>query len=119
MDDPADKYFKCTDRERAIFEAGIKLGAIYHQYTGIPVNQSNLDSVRETIEKSTIIQPFVRDIHVTISQKNKFDENSFKYTSLKGEMLDINLIIQYRDQQIKARMKFVEDLKYPLMYLEE
>ena len=28
MNDPASKYFKCTDRERAIFEAGIKLGAI-------------------------------------------------------------------------------------------
>ncbi|MCI2413518.1 MAG: dihydroneopterin aldolase, partial [Cuniculiplasma sp.] len=34
MVDEAASYFHCTDRERAIFEAGIKLGSIYHQYVG-------------------------------------------------------------------------------------
>nr|WP_277770666.1 dihydroneopterin aldolase family protein [Thermoplasma acidophilum] len=30
MKDPASHYFKCTPRERAVFEAGIKLGTVYH-----------------------------------------------------------------------------------------
>ncbi|MCX8191821.1 MAG: dihydroneopterin aldolase family protein, partial [Nitrososphaerales archaeon] len=33
------KYFdqSLTDRERAIFEGGIALGALYHQFIGIPI----------------------------------------------------------------------------------
>ncbi|MEM3428929.1 MAG: dihydroneopterin aldolase family protein, partial [Thermoplasmatales archaeon] len=37
MNDPAAPYFSCSEKERAIFESGVKLGAIYHQYIGIPV----------------------------------------------------------------------------------
>src|SRR2546428_802472 len=34
--DPTRKYFAGTDRDRAAFEAGIKLGSIVHQYVGTP-----------------------------------------------------------------------------------
>jgi hypothetical protein len=33
--DVADSYFSCTDSERAAFEAGIKLGTVYHQFVGV------------------------------------------------------------------------------------
>ena len=33
-EDLADKYFNCSLRERVVFEAGIKLGTIYHQFVG-------------------------------------------------------------------------------------
>ena len=52
MQDPASLYFKCSDRERAIFEAGIKLGTIYHQYVGAPLNLSNVESLEKAISAS-------------------------------------------------------------------
>ena len=114
--DPAAKYFHCTDRERAIFEAGIKLGAIFHQYTGIPVNKDNVNIIKNAIEESTGIQPFVKNINVDI---NIDDNTSFNYLSLNSKMLDVKLTIKYNDQEIKARMRFINELNYPLMYLEE
>ncbi|MEE9268050.1 MAG: dihydroneopterin aldolase family protein, partial [Thermoplasmata archaeon] len=41
MEDPTADYFECTDAERAAFEAGIKLGSIFHQYVGAPVSPEN------------------------------------------------------------------------------
>ena len=37
-EDLADSRFACTRRERAVFEAGIKMGTIYHQFVGTPFN---------------------------------------------------------------------------------
>jgi hypothetical protein len=118
MIDPASKYFHCTDRERAIFEAGIKLGAVFHQYTGVPINESNREDIVRAIEKSVKLQPFVKSISVRVNIDGH-DNTSFRYTSLSGEMLDIRLTIQYNDQEVRARMQYMEDLNYPLMYLEE
>ena len=39
--------------------------------------------------------------------------------SLSGDMLDVRLTIKYRDQEVHARMQYMQDLNYPLMYLEE
>ncbi|MBR1452331.1 MAG: hypothetical protein IJ592_02405, partial [Candidatus Methanomethylophilaceae archaeon] len=30
----ANQRFSCTERERAVFEAGIKMATIYHQFVG-------------------------------------------------------------------------------------
>ncbi len=114
--DPATKYFHCTDRERAIFEAGIKLGAIFHQYTGIPVNKDNVNTVKKAIEDSTRIQPFVENIDVNINIDNI---SSFNYISLNCKMLDVKLTIKYNGQEVNARMRYINELNYPLMYLEE
>ncbi len=114
--DPASKYFHCTDRERAIFEAGIKLGAIFHQYIGTPVNKDNVNTVKKAMEDSTKIQPFVENIDVNINIDNN---SSFNYLSLNCKMLDVKLTIKYNDQEVKARMRYIEELNYPLMYLEE
>ncbi len=114
--DPAAKYFHCTDRERAIFEAGIKLGAIFHQYTGIPVNKDNVNTIKDAIEESTGIQPFVENINVDI---NIDDNTLFNYLTLNCKMLDVKLTIKYNNQEIKARMRYINELNYPLMYLEE
>ncbi|WP_337860617.1 dihydroneopterin aldolase family protein [Ferroplasma sp.] len=118
MIDPSKKYFHCTDRERAIFEAGIKLGAIFHQYTGMPINESNKEDIEKTIEKSVKLQPFVNNIRVKISMKGQ-NGTSFNYNSLSGEMLDVELAVSYNGQEVKARMQYLQALNYPLMYLEE
>jgi len=118
MIDPARKYFHCTDRERAIFESGIKLGAIFHQYTGVPINESNREDIEKTIEKSVMLQPFVKSVSVSINIDGH-GNTSFRYMSLSGDMLDVRLTIKYKDQEVNARMQYMQDLDYPLMYLEE
>lgn len=118
MNDPSRKYFNCTDRERAIFESGIKLGAIFHQFIGVPVNDSNRKDMENAIEKSIKLQPFVENISVKINIEGQRN-TSFQYVSLSGDMLDVRLAIRYNDQEVKARMQYMQDLNYPLMYLEE
>jgi len=48
--DPTSAYFVGTDRDRAAFEAGIKLGSILHQYIGVPLTRENATSLERAIE---------------------------------------------------------------------
>ena len=120
MHDPAAQFFHCSDRERAIFEAGIKLGTIYHQYVGAPLNMSNVQSLEKAIEESAKVQPFVEDAEVRIDEDiiNK-RQGVYKYITLAGEMLDVAITVRYNDTRIKARLRYVPDIDYPLMYVEE
>lgn len=119
MVDEAASYFHCTDRERAIFEAGIKLGSIYHQYVGVPMNQSNIDAMEQAIQKSVMVQPFVKSATVRIDRNMvKKSTGHYKYGTLKGEMLNVTLEVEYNNQSVRARMEYVEKLDYPLMFLE-
>ena len=38
-----------NDRDRAVFEAGIKLGALYHQFVGTPISVDTIDNLARTI----------------------------------------------------------------------
>lgn len=119
MRDPAEQYFKLTDRERAIFEAGIKLGTIYHQYVGVPINLSNLSSLENAIRESVKVQPFVTDANVQIDRDLvKKRQGVYKYITLSGDMLNVSITIKYNDEEVIARLRYVEDMDYPLMYID-
>jgi hypothetical protein len=114
--DPAAKYFACSESERACFEAGIKLGAIYHQYVGTPVSLDSVDALEEAIQAGVRIQPFVSDVHVRIDRSElHHTKSTYKYTSLKGEMMDVWLQVRYGGSLATCEMKYVKDLKYTLM----
>ena len=82
-------YFNCTDRERATFEAGIKLAAVYHQFIGTPVSASNVEGLERAIEEGVKVQPFVNSVKVIIRKERLKDKrNEYDYRSLTGEMLD-------------------------------
>ena len=116
MHDPAEPHFNCTDRERAIFEAGIKLGTIYHQYVGVPINLSNLDSLANAIRESVLVQPFVSGAEVKIDPEMvKKRQGVYKYITLAGEMLDVKIEITYKKEKIVARLNYIPDMAYPLM----
>lgn len=120
MKDPASSYFTCTDRERAIFEAGIKLGTIYHQYVGVPINLSNLTSLENAIRESVKVQPFVEEAEVSIDKEIvKKRQGVYKYITLSGEMLDVRLKIKYHEEQVTAKLEYIEEMDYPLMHLED
>lgn len=120
MQDPANKYFNCTDRERAIFEAGIKLGTVYHQYVGAPLNLTNVDSMEKSISESAKVQPFVEDAIVKIDKDLiSKKQGVYKYITLAGEMLDVSIKIKYGTATVTAKLRYVPEMDYPLMYIEE
>lgn len=120
MQDPARKYFKCTDSERAVFEAGIKLGTIYHQFVGTPLSSDNVDVLEKSIEESIRVQPFVKSVKVRIRRDRiKKKKGLYKYLTLTGDMLDVELVVEYNGVEAVCYLKYIEDMNYPLMYVGE
>lgn len=116
MVDPATSYFSCSDKERAIFEAGVKLGSIYHQYTGIPINDSNVEFLERAIEKAVSAQPFVTKVKVSIDRRKVGRSRpAYKYKTLLGDMMDVKINIRYGKALVEGRMAWVSSMKYPLM----
>jgi len=116
----AEKYFNCSDRERAAFEAGIKLGTIYHQFIGTPISRDNVALLEKAIAEGTKIQPFVEDAKVRISREElKRKRGEFDYVSLSGNMLTVRLLVEYKDVRVSAGIKFMKEINYPLMYMDK
>ncbi len=121
MDEEADSYFECTDSERAAFELGIKLGALFHQFIGAPVSEKNIDILKEAMEKTTERQAFVKKATVQIVPRGlEGRKNSafYDYTTLSGDMLEAAVEVEYKGIKAKGRLKYIEELDYPLMYIE-
>ncbi|MCC7576887.1 MAG: hypothetical protein KK926_08665 [Methanomethylovorans sp.] len=110
-----------TERDNALFEAGIKLGALYHQFTGSPVNLKTVQSLEKAIAESISVQPFVENISVRIDRDliRARLNNEFGYCELEGRMLDVVLNMRYGNAMVKATMRFNRELDYPLMKIEE
>lgn len=112
---------KITDRDNALFEAGIKLGALYHQFTGSPVNLNTASSLEKAIQESISVQPYVEEISVKIDRdmlKNKLN-SEFGYTELQGPMLNVKITVRYSSSKIKVGMEYDPELNYPLMKILE
>jgi hypothetical protein len=119
-DELASKYFKCTKRERAAFEAGIKLGTIYHQFVGTPISSSNVESLERAIEDGVRVQPFVEEVSVRIDRKGlRKKRNEYDYQTLTGQMLEVSVVIRIDEVKVIAEMKYIEELNYPLMFIKE
>jgi hypothetical protein len=116
----ADRFFECSDAERATFEAGIKLGTIYHQFVGTPISRENVGLLEKAIAEGTKIQPFVKDAEVRISREElKRKKGEFDYVSLSGNMLKVRLVVEYGNVRVTAGMRFVKEINYPLMFIEK
>ncbi len=110
-----------TERDNALFEAGIKLGALYHQFSGSPVNLKTVDSLEKAIAESISVQPYVKSITVSIDRgmiRSKLN-SEFGYCELEGRMLNVNLTMKYENVRVNASIKFNRELDYPLMKIEE
>jgi hypothetical protein len=116
----ADRFFSCTDSERAAFEAGIKMGTIYHQFVGVPLSVQNVGTLEKAIESGSRVQPFVEDVRVKIDRtKLKDKRGQYDYVSLTGDMLDVTLVVKYKTARVRASMKLIKEMNYPLMFIEE
>ena len=116
-----EDYFKnLTDRERAIFEGGISMGALFHQFVGTPVSIDTVASLEKAIEESILLQPAIVDVDVKLD-KQLIEKNSgvMGYTSLTGEMLLIKLTTRINDKSITTCISYDDNLQYPIIYIED
>ena len=103
----------------ALFDAGIKLGALYQQFIGTPVSLETAETLEKAIEESSSLQPFVEKISVRIDrEKLKERINPFGYAELSGEMLSVRLEVRVKNSLVIASLSWDEKLGYPLMKVE-
>jgi dihydroneopterin aldolase len=104
-------------REALLFEAGVKLGGVFHQYLGMPVSARTAAGIARTIERAVALQPFVVWVRVRIDPRvgGPVGRGPFAYAYLRAEMLDV--IVRLRDgpEEVEARLAHRTDLRYPLM----
>lgn len=105
-----------NDRDAAIFEAGIKLGALYHQWVGAPVSRDSAGSIEQAIEKSVILQPHVEEITVRLD-RSLMAYNIFGYSEITGLMFDVEIVTRVGFAYCRARL--APDRGYPLMQVVE
>lgn len=110
-----------NNRDRAVFEAGIKLGALYHQFVGTPINTNMLDGLARVIEESIGVQPFVRSISVVIDREmvEKKQNPGFGYCELEGRMLHVSLQVLYKNTIVHTELCYDEEKDYPLMSIKK
>ena len=120
MDVDKEYFSNITTRERAIFEGAISMGALFHQFVGTPVNKNTKNSLETSMEESLKLQPAIEDVKVNI-RFDKLEESmtEFEYTSLTGDMLDVKIFTKVDNVTAIIRIEFIEELNYPLMYVEE
>jgi len=102
------------DREKAAFEAGIKLGALYHQWIGTPFSNDLAPTIEKVIEGSVSLQPFVKDIKVSLVRE-RVRENPYGYSELTGDVLDVHVVTEVNGATCHAALSFEHG--YPLMKL--
>ncbi|MCQ2056206.1 MAG: dihydroneopterin aldolase family protein [archaeon] len=115
----AASKFNCTVRERAVFEAGIKLATIYHQFVGSPVSVKNVRFIEGAIEKAIMVQPYVEDVKVKIDDSKFKGSDRYSYSSLAGEMIDAVITVLIDGVTVTGEMRYDDNLKYPLMYVSK
>lgn len=105
-----------TDRELAIFEAAIKLGALYHQWVGTPVSRASAESLEKAIEQSVILQPYVEEISVRLD-RSLMTPNEFGYSEVRGLMFHVEIVTRVGTSYCRARLGPKGD--YPFMEIAE
>ncbi|MGQ9720573.1 MAG: dihydroneopterin aldolase family protein [Candidatus Jordarchaeum sp.] len=120
----AKRYFgkEVTDRDRAIFEGAITLGAVYHQFVGTPISKDAkvVSTLEKAIEKTMSLQPYIEKIEVKIDF-NKIREAShpYDYSEVGGRNLSIRLVSKYGKSRVHMEMSYIQELDYPLMFIEK
>jgi hypothetical protein len=101
-----------SDRERAAFEAGIKLGALYHQWSGAPVSPQTAASLETAMEESVSLQPWVEEVRVRLVRE-RIALNPFGYGEVRGEQFEVLLTTRVNDARCRAGLSYEQG--YPLM----
>ncbi|MCI4339144.1 MAG: dihydroneopterin aldolase family protein [Thermoplasmata archaeon] len=104
-------------REALLFEAGVKLGGVFHQYLGIPVTPRTAAGIARMIERAVRLQPYVVEVRAAVDprQGGALGRGRFAYRYLTPEMLDVTVRLRDGAEEVEARLAHRPDLRYPLM----
>jgi hypothetical protein len=105
-----------TDRDSACFEAGIKFGALYHQFAGTPVSPDSAASLETAMEEAIENQPFCEDVTVDILTEKLAAEMTGGYTELTGRFMEVEIVVEQEGIEVATRMEMEDG--YPLMRVE-
>jgi len=112
-----------TDKERACFETGIKLGALYHILCGIPItsNPNIINSIEKGIEAAISCQPYVKSVKINLNAQKIIGNKSspFDYDEISSKLIRATIILIYKSVEIVAKVEWIEELQYPLMFIEK
>ena len=112
-----------SDRERACFETGIKLGALYHILSGIPIasNEKTINSIEKGIEAAISCQPYVKSVEINLDRDKIIGDKStqFDYDEITGKIIQAELVLEYESVEVVAKVEWIENLQYPLMFIEK
>jgi len=106
-----DEFFSCTQRERAIFEAGIKLGSIFHQYIGNTFDIKHKEVIEKAIEQSLLSQPYCTHAKAILKIHNAMAHNI-----ITEDLLDIEITVQVGKEKINGYIKYTNN--YPLIFFK-
>lgn len=120
-----DKIYFSKDlnnRERACFEAGIKLGALYHILCGIPISSEEMviSTIERGIEAAISCQPYVKSVKIMLD-RDKISgtrDTPYDYDEITGQVITAKLILNYDNVELVAKIDWAGELEYPLMYVE-
>src|SRR5271170_6782081 len=108
---------RLSRREALLFEAGVKLGGVFHQYLGIPVSPRTAAGIARTIERAVALQPYVVDVRAKVDPRRggPLGRGRFAYRYLTAEMLDVTVRLRDGPEEVEARLAHRPDLRSPLM----
>jgi len=98
---------------QACFEAGIKLGALYHQFVGTPISRSSVGSLEDAVEEAVESQRYVVEADVSVEG---VEHNRFGYDELRGTMLDVSVTVKKNGVEVDGCIE--EEDGYPMMRVE-
>lgn len=123
---PNEKIYFSSDlseRERACFETGIKLGALYHILSGIPIrnNEKIINSIERGIESAISCQPYVKSVKIHLDREKVLGkkQSEFDYDEITGRIIQAEINIEYESIHVVAKVEWVDELEYPLMFIEK
>ena len=122
FEDPAQRYFSAntSPRDRAVFECGIALATDYHQFLGTPFKRSEqaIKALEEAIANSLLAQPYRVQAWAKISEEVRESESPYDYGELTPHNLEVWVVVEYGRVRVRGRLRYVEELGYPLAYIE-
>ncbi|MHA1819645.1 MAG: dihydroneopterin aldolase family protein [Promethearchaeota archaeon] len=121
----ADNFFisDLSNSERAAFELGIKLGALFHMCLGMPLskNKDVIKAIEEAMEKSIMCQPYVKSVKIKLIRNSIQGEKNqiFDYDTLSPHQINAEVFLNYKNIKIVGKIEWNNDLNYPLMYISQ
>ncbi|MBN2155629.1 MAG: hypothetical protein JW776_06280 [Candidatus Lokiarchaeota archaeon] len=121
----ADRKFPedFTSKERAIFEVGIKLGALYHIAMGMPISKDpmTIASIETALANSIKSQPYVTEMKVKLNVDNIMGSKSheFDYSEITSSTLNAEIRLKYNNIEVLGMLEWNEELNYPLMFVKK